>query len=68
MRRAALYLWLLLADPNPPGPGAQPVITTRSRNAFTDQVAGHVLYVRVAVVRANGGVSRWSEAAQVTAR
>jgi hypothetical protein len=63
---AAAYLWSLSSDPN--APVATPIVTTRLRVSIAGQTIGHVMYIRVAVVRRHGGQSGWSEAVQITVR
>jgi hypothetical protein len=65
---AMAYLFQITSDPAAlPGAG-QPAMSSKATYALANQTVGHVLYVRVAVVRRNGGQSQWSDAVQVTVR
>jgi hypothetical protein len=63
---SAAYLWSLSSDPSTPV--ANPIMTTRLRVSIPGQVVGHVMYLRVSVLRRHGGQSAWSEAVQITVR
>jgi hypothetical protein len=63
---AAAYFWSLSSDPTTPVPN--PIMTTRLRVSIPGQVVGHVMYLRVSVLRRHGGQSAWSEAVQITVR
>ena len=65
---AASYLWALTTDPNVAPTTVQPVVTPGSRVSIPGQPVGHVMYLRVAVVRRRGGQSAFSEAVQITVR
>lgn len=68
---AATYFWALTTDPTV-SPTASALsmttMTTGSRVSLPGQTVGHVVYLRVSVLRRRGGQSAWSDALQITVR
>lgn len=64
----ATYLFQVATDPTTAAGAGTPLISSKSTLTLTGQPIGHVLYVRAAVVRRNGGESLWTDAIQVTVR
>jgi hypothetical protein len=65
---AASYLWSLTTDPTVAPGSVLPTLSTGSRVEIPGQTVGHVVYVRVAVLRHRSGMSAWSDAVQYTVR
>jgi hypothetical protein len=65
---AASYFWALTADPTVSPTATPPIVTTGSRVSIPGQTVGHVVYLRVSVLRRRGGQSAWSDALQITVR
>lgn len=68
VRGGASYVFAFTTDPNtPPGAGTS-IASTKAKCEIAGQALGHVIYVRVAVVRKVGGQSAWSEPTQILVR
>jgi hypothetical protein len=65
---AMIYLFQITSDPSAAPGSGQPVMSSKSTYTLSGQTVGHTLYVRVAVIRRNGGQSQWSDVVQVTVR
>jgi hypothetical protein len=62
-----MYLFHVSGEPDAE-PGADFIISPRTKYPLAGQQPGKVLYVRAAVHRRRGGQSRWSDAVSITVR